>query len=242
MSPPSSAINRMSAMYAKIKLRFRNYVFQVWLPCVLVWIGDVSMWLGLASESAKALQHQTVQKMRKVTPPNKWTDSKAYDINTLKMVGWTHSILPSYMLSYGVFSNMTKDHGSVFYEHALNDHLHIVTTTSFRPELTLQLNKPLKTVVYSHLAITRADSETNMGDETYRSGDLSNFFNERSWIVHVKGIDMNIVLASAVVHGLVDPMQAHTLIGDAKSYYPQIFMILDDLSEHTFHIGDVVKL
>jgi hypothetical protein len=127
----------------------------------------------------------------------------------------------------------------------MNNGLHIVTTDSAYPNkldnLTAFTTHP-KTVVYAHLATYESNSET------YRSGDLTNFFNERSWILQNCGIDMYLFVASLTVHGLVDREHIKKFW---QKYYDDfhrsdiklsVFVVHDDLTETIFQIDDIVEL
>ena len=211
---------------------FRHWLFHVCLPCILVCIGNIADTLGFSS---KALHYHDIQKARKRNPPSKWDGiSHAYDRNTLQLVEWTRPIpiFPSYVMSYGKFTT----HPTVFYEHRMNNGLHIVTTESssvFTGNNVYLSTTPIYTVEYAHVA---AYESTQSESETYKSGDLSNFFNERSWTFHTNGLSVDLIVASAAVHGLVN-VKNLDLDVDLR-----VFVMLEDFSEHTFRIGDVVQL
>ena len=250
----------MSAEVVSAFLRVRNWIMSVWIPMFLAVVGDIAMMLGFASESAKALHEQTIQKKRKLNAPEKWDGiSHAYDMKTFESVGWTHrATLPnagSLLLSTGIFANGLQateiPHNDIFFEHSMDNGLHVLISENRGNIMSIpKSSKGLPSVVYAHIAIHA--SANDAAEEIYRSSNLSNFFNERIWSFQANVVDADVIAASAAVHGLVDRKkidgalfaevaQSDTTDQTKTKPHLRIVVVLDNLIEHFFFLGDRVR-
>ena len=208
------------------------------------------MFLGLASDSAKSIQHQAIHKKRKTHPPRNWDGiSYAYDQMTRKCAGWTHRFNISsvqFSISSGVFADSFNPSSQLlygadqFYEHTFDNRLHTVMSICRTP-LYFPASVNIQTVVYAHIA-TYASRNVD-AQELYRSVDLSLFFNTRAWsLVKSHGISTINIVSSASINRHINGDQVKNIDpDDPDSKDLRIFVVLDDLSEHTFRIGDLVK-
>lgn len=260
---PRLAFEIMSVEFESSYWRIRNWIVRTWIPLILAFLGDLAILLGLASNSAKALKQQEIQKMRKRRAPSVWDGiTHAYNVNTLQTVGWIRRInvpcIGPYLISSGIlnFGLQTAIYDTnVFYEHSLDNRLHIVTTEEYTNIKKFVINR-IRTVFYAHIATFSSNTSdtsdascASNNSEIYRSGDISPFINQRIWTLCHNGISARNLAASAAIHGLVDRNKIGCIlknqddIGDqdqARDKDLRIVVMLDDLSEHVFRIGDLV--
>ena len=248
MSKHMLLFNRMSVEIESYYWRVRNWVMRAWIPWFLNLIGDLAIFLGLASESAKAIQRQEVQKKRMLCAPTKWEGTRAYNINTLEIVGCIRRFyvpyMGSFLVSTGVFdkgfSKIVSAHNKgLFFEHSLDNRLHVVNSEHFKVPDFAGVKKRVRTVVYAHIATYYSKDKHSL--EIYRSRDLSSFINERIWTCNVYGIGVRTLTASAAVHGLFDRREIPE-IPDNPIFVAdlRLVVILDDLSELIFRNDDLV--